>query len=214
MFPRYTTLALFVLPLMLGSSYGQEPGQQAALGNPQAGCAPADRSSLNVTFRRQEGDYWCWAASAEMVMEYLGRRVMQCEQANRSLSRHDCCQSPLPDGCDSTGWPQFGEYGFSFKKTNTPMHPAGYLSWEEIKAQLSPRDPANPCSFTPFAFSWRIYGGTGHMMVATGYYVDAATGKEMVEVKDPHEDYSLVTYDYYIKADDHHSHWDDYYDIQ
>jgi hypothetical protein len=174
---RSTTLALFVVPLMFGSSQGADTEQQAGLKSSQPSCSPAPRSSLNVTFHRQEGDYWCWAASAQMVMEYLGKKVSQCEQANKQLSNvthDDCCNNPTPEKCDRTGWPQFYDYGFVFKKTNTPVHPTDHLSWEEVKVQLAPRDPNNPCSFTPFAFSWRVFGGTGHMMVAYGYYIDPA----------------------------------------
>src|SRR5580692_616675 len=35
---------------------------------------------------------WCWAASGQMIFNYLGAtRVTQCEEVNSALSRTDCC---------------------------------------------------------------------------------------------------------------------------
>ena len=60
-----------------------EPGSTVA----GAECAPVPATSLAVTLRPQETGMWCWAASGEMVMEYLGRAVSQCTQANDEFGR-------------------------------------------------------------------------------------------------------------------------------
>ena len=115
-----------------------------------------------------------------MIMEYLGMVVPQCSQANDEFHRTDCCTVPTPGSCDSGGWPQFDKHGFTFLTTNNAA-----LAWPAVEAQLAPHDPNNPCSFTPFAFTWHWRGGGGHMMVVTGYEVD--NGVDYVLVNDPLE---------------------------
>jgi hypothetical protein len=198
---QITALALLTVPLMFETSEGAE--QHAPLGSLQNSCVATRRSKLTVNLRRQQARQWCWAASAQMVMEYLGKVISQCDQVNKQLMRNDCCSDSIPDDCDLTGWPEFGEYGFDYHKTDEAA-----LSWEEVKAQLAD----NPCRFTPFAFSWKSYGGGGHMMVATGYYIDPDTGKRTIEVNDPEQKIARVTYEEYVGLNEN-THWDDFYDI-
>jgi Papain-like cysteine protease AvrRpt2 len=199
-----------VIPLLLMSLFLSEASRVAAqqANSSQISCTPAARSSLSVLLRPQKQTYWCWAASAQMVMEYLGKPVEQCEQANHRLSRADCCSNPTPGGCDRTGWPDFQEYGFTFKQTKQAE-----LPWETIKGELAPQNVNNPCGSRPFAFSWRWHNGGGHMMVATGYYTDP-DGKNWIEVNDPLQEHPLVSYEEYVKADGDHTHWDDFYEIK
>ena len=70
-----------------------------------ASCDPPVTTELQVTLRPQKTGMWCWAASGQMVMEYLGKPVEQCIQANNRLNRSDCCKSPTPDECVMGGWP-------------------------------------------------------------------------------------------------------------
>jgi hypothetical protein len=42
-------------------------------------------------FRPQEQELWCWAATGEMIMNFWGVAVSQCEQANLMNGRSDCC---------------------------------------------------------------------------------------------------------------------------
>jgi hypothetical protein len=178
----------------------------AVLGAVAAGRAVAQPlptgNSLAVTLRPQETDMWCWAASGQMVMEYLGRLVAQCEQANNRFGLTACCQSPVPGDCAQGGWPEFGKYGFTYHTTSdTP------LSWDQIKEQISVRH-------TPFAFSWHWTGGGGHMMVVTGY--SEHDGDRWVRVLDPWPpnsgDTREVTYSFFVAGPDH-THWDDYFDL-
>ncbi|MDA9415287.1 hypothetical protein XI07_16055 [Bradyrhizobium sp. CCBAU 11445] len=167
---------------------------------------------LQVTLRPQKTGMWCWAASGQMVMEYLGKSVEQCIQANYRLHRSDCCNSPTPDECVSGGWPEFERYGFQFKRTNgTP------LTWNQLRSQLAAKKVGEPCSFTPFAFSWRWIGNGGHMMVATGY-TTTPDGKNYVHVNDPWEPNigatRTILYEVYDQLPGDHTHWDDFYDIR
>ena len=62
-------------------------------------CVPTDNDHLAVTLHPQETSMWCWAASGQMTMEFLGSNVNQCTQANDRLGRNDCCNLPVPAGC-------------------------------------------------------------------------------------------------------------------
>jgi hypothetical protein len=161
-----------------------------------------DSASQIVTLHPQQTNMWCWAASGQMVMEFLGTLVTQCDEANRRFGHNDCCNSPTPGPCVQGGWPEFGKYGFAFKTTsNAP------LSWDDLRLEVASRG-------RPFAFSWHWNGGGGHMMVVTGY--QTLNGQQYVSINDPWPpnvgDQRDLTYAEFVSAADH-THWDDYYAV-
>jgi hypothetical protein len=168
-------------------------------------CTPPASRLLAVTLRPQETSMWCWAASGQMIMEFLGHNVSQGVQANNRFGRTDCTNSPIPSACVVGGWPEFNKYGFTSAHTSNAA-----LTWDQVKAQIG-------CKGKPFAFSWHWTGGGGHMMVAIGYKTDS--GVNYVEVNDPWPpnvgtsgNAALQTYSFYVSATGH-THWDDYYDV-
>ncbi len=178
-------------------------------------CIPKPLESLPVTLHPQETRMWCWAASGQMVMDYLGHDVSQCVQANNRFGRTDCCDGgpcPFPN-CVSGGWPEFEKYGFTCKITSDAA-----LSWVDLKRQIS---TSTCCLQKPFCFTWHSTFGGGHMMVAIGYMtiVSAFPSFEidLVEVLDPWPpcvgDHYFITYDWYVESPGHHTHWNDYYDV-
>lgn len=175
-------------------------------------CKPALVGSLPVQLHPQETGMWCWAASGQMIMDYLGRDVSQCTQANLRFNRSDCpctqCTSPVSNPpCVWGGWPEFDKYGFTFKRTTNAA-----LTWEQLREQISNQPN---CKRRPFAFTWHWPGGGGHMMVAKGYLT--MEGANYVVMLDPwapcRGDERIITYDYYVESPGHHTHWDDFYDI-
>ena len=184
-------------------------------------CNPALVGSLPVPLHPQETGNWCWAASGQMIMDYLGHDVSQCVQANNRFGRNDCCNidlCPPPTeptcnvagghACACTGWPEFDKYGFSFERTsNAP------LSWDKVRTQIS-NEPY--CLKKPFAFTWAWPGDGGHMMVAKGYLT--LGGVNYVVILDPWPpcvgDERIITYAWYDSSPGHHTHWDDFYDIE
>lgn len=170
-------------------------------------CHPNASESLPVALHPQETGMWCWAASGQMVMDYLGHDVSQCVQANNRFGRTDCCNSPVPNACVRGGWPEFAKYDFSFKKTTDAA-----LSWKDLKKQIS---RARYCKKRPFCFTWHHAGGGGHMMGAAGY--KTVDGVNYVEKFDPWPpnvgDLMFITYDTYVSPPNK-THWDDYYDIK
>ncbi len=166
-------------------------------------CTPnAMIGSQPVALRAQETGMWCWAASAQMCMQFLGKNVDQCVQANNEFGRTDCCNSTVPSACINGGWPEFAKYNFSFNRTSDKA-----LSWDDLKKQIY-------CFKKPVAFSWHWTGGGGHMMVVTGYAV--INNEKYLFINDPWApnegaQYS-ITYTNYVSGSDH-THWDDFYNI-
>ncbi len=160
--------------------------------------------SLNVPLFPQQNSMWCWAASGQMCMTYLGATVdvSQCTQANNEFGKTNCCNKLIPSPCLNGGWPEFSKYGFSAQTTNSTA-----LSWEQIQTQIG--------CLKPIAFTWHWTGGGGHMMVINGYAV--INGENWVIINDPWgspdvgAQYS-ITYEDYVSGNDH-THWDDFYDI-
>jgi hypothetical protein len=157
---------------------------------------------LLVPLHGQKTIMWCWAASGEMIMEYLGKRVEQCDQANHRFSSNACCGRPVPvNPCINGGWPDFSHYGFSADQTTDQA-----LSWEDLCAQID--------NHRPIAFTWHWRGGGGHMMVAIGHAI--SDNERWVLVHDPlpvgQGETKRITYENYVSGSDH-THWNDYYNI-
>jgi hypothetical protein len=156
---------------------------------------------------------WCWAASGQMAMHYLGNDVPQCTQANNRFGVTNCpCDQCGPNPvqnspCVIGGWPEFDKYGFTFKRTSDAA-----LSWDALTKELS-RD--KDCGKTPVAFSWHWAGGGGHMMVASGYVT--VSGTNYVAIRDPWApcagDTRIIPYTAYVQATGY-THWDDFHQIR
>ncbi len=157
---------------------------------------------LPVSVYAQETSMWCWAASAQMAMGYLGRDVPQCDQANRRFGRSDCCANPTSAACAQGGWPDFDGYGFNSNRTAGTA-----LSFAALDGQIQAQG-------RPVAFSWAWTGGGGHMMVATG--TRAVGGQNWVTMNDPWAplwgDQRDVLYSAYVSGPGY-THWDDFYNI-
>ena len=124
---------------------------------------------LAVELLPQQTSQWCWAASGEMIMKYLGTDISQCTQANYRFGQSNCCISPTPVPCVKAGWPQFTHWGFNSNTTNSGTA----LSFIDLENQFAANDPV--------AFSWAWTGGGGHMMVARGIKKPS----QMVYINDP-----------------------------
>lgn len=165
-------------------------------------CTPEAINTQAVTLRPQETSMWCWAASGEMCMDFLGTNVSQCDEANKRFGRNDCCNNPVPNACVNGGWPEFDKYNFTATRTSNTA-----LTWDQVKEQIY-------CKRKPFAFSWHWNTGGGHMMVVRGYV--SLNGTNYVYVNDPWApnvgEQRIQTYDSYVTGTTY-THWDDFYDI-
>lgn len=137
---------------------------------------------VDITMRAQEESLWCWAASAQMVLEWADKQglplsplgsIRQCDQVTYYVAKYpqlhvfvrNCCPSPslapLPD-CNVTGLPDDSFKHATLKFTPMENNP---LSPEQIKEEVS--------NHRPIAFSWKYAPKycppCGHMMVIVGY---------------------------------------------
>ncbi|HYV95448.1 MAG TPA: papain-like cysteine protease family protein [Chitinophagales bacterium] len=169
-----------------------------------SGCCTPDANvgSQNMVSTDQHQSNWCWAASGEMTMEFLGATIDQCDEANKEFGRTDCCNTPTPSVCNDGGWPEFDKYGFKADHTTDAA-----LSWDEVKRQIY-------CHKVPFCNTWHWSGGGGHMMVISAYSV--INGVSYVYLRDPLPvgtgSSRWITYDAYVSGSGY-THWDDYYNI-
>jgi hypothetical protein len=141
------------------------------VGAGQAEDKPPDRWTLPVVLRPQETELWCWAATGQMTMEFLGVGVSQSEQVNRALRRTDCGTRPTPRACIKGGSILIKPYGFDHDISKTPLTEGG-LAYQLYGLRK------------PVPFAWRFPGGGGHAALAVGY-ARQADGTFLVECLDP-----------------------------
>lgn len=163
----------------------------------------AGATSLPVPLIPQQTNEWCWAASGQMIMNYLGATaVTQCQQANNELGRSDCCMSPTPSACIKGGYTQFDKYNF-----NTTQYGGGALPFSMLKSEID--------SNRPVEFAWSWTGGGGHVMVAVGYSVDSS-GNQWVYSNNPWPpnvgNHDVLSYSAYVQ-DTGYTHQNDTYQI-
>lgn len=117
---------------------------------------------LIVKLHPQEKSNWCWAACGQMIMGYFGKNIPQRKQV---MDRFGVI-------VNQTSLPDFGKYGFKFRKSNGKA-----LTWKDVKTEIDNR--------RPFCFTQRhVGGGAGHMLVVTGYLMDG--NDRFLYVFDPH----------------------------
>jgi hypothetical protein len=133
---------------------------------------PPDRWTLPVELRAQETELWCWAATGQMTMEFLGKSVSQSEQANLAFRRNDCGQRPVPRLCIRGGDILLQPYGFSYDVTKRPLPEEGIV-YQIYKLRK------------PIPFAWWFPGGGGHSGLVVGY-ARQADGTFLVECLDPY----------------------------
>lgn len=106
----------------------------------------------------QEAAGWCWATSAQVVLEFHKVTNGQCDWVNGSLSRADCCGvreflAPLnrwftdtPSACDQGGWPHwvFASSEFDYERLMAPRisDPTEWAAYfDALKTQLCQNGP-------------------------------------------------------------------------
>jgi hypothetical protein len=145
-------------------------GMAGATSPPAADKAP-DRFTLPVVLHAQETDLWCWAATGQMTMEFLGKPITQSAQADFVFRRTDCGDKPIPRPCVKGGSVILSPFGFTFDQSNDP------LSEEELIRQIYTLRK-------PIPFCWQFPGGGGHAALVVGY-ARQPNKTLMVECLDP-----------------------------
>lgn len=129
-------------------------------------CLSRSASRQEAKATPQHTDAWCWAASAQMVMEAHRFPVKQCQIVNDSFFANEsdsqngkpCCgdgtnsQFP-PVKCWKGGWPHR-----AFKQNN--------FNVAYIERALSPSEIAHQlCANGPIVYAIKYEGGGGHTLV-------------------------------------------------
>ena len=151
---------------------------------------------------RQLTGSWCWAASAQLVVEYLTRdSIAQCdlvtqafEDQLRALAGNapiltNCCDylngnSDVGEICDRGGWPEWilQKRHIVFQKRDWSI--GKIMEWNDVTQQI--------CQDLPFIFTVQWNTGGRHSAVGGGYHTTRDYGN-FVEVYDhsPNEFYVM-----------------------
>lgn len=163
--------------------------------------------NLDVPLIGQQTPMWCWAASTQMALDYIGiTGVTQCAEANHEFNRTDCCNDPTPSECILGGHPQLPYWGA--QADHTP--PGTALSFVDIQSQIAGN--------MPIIFSWQWIPKGGHVMVVTGYMEVMYT--QLLFINNPwppnQGDQQLISYTDYVSnpTPPHaHNHGVDFYNL-
>ena len=196
--------------------------------------------TLGLRYTPQAGPSWCWAASSQMVMEWLGedpQRACQCRQAERLSGVEGCCASArsceratdAPPACDEARWPAFvrgpRRYRQDYRTTCDDLPDrqddaacdSRPLGWLELAAEI--------CAGRPVLAALRSTGSVlGHVVVVKGFSTHPTP---RVLVVDPLrlcptdrdcegelDEGFWLSYDEFAAGWDGRRHWVDFYGIR
>ena len=130
-------------------------------------------------------------ACCAMVLKYYAAPQSQCAIANVGAGHTDCCQDPLPAGCNDTIWtvhptqPDIITVYAGFDRSAT--HLFGSISFDDLKTEVD----SNPGRPVEVCYAWT--GGDSHVALVCGYSVDSA-GAQFVKVNDPADNIGLISF--------------------
>lgn len=133
-------------------------------------CQPPRLSSVPVVLAPQNRDWWCWAATTEMISDYYGHRIDQCKSANYIHGTPpDCCTGCSGNcPCWGSAWSvsitdiknNWTHWNFEYKYIPSS------LSWDDVKETVS----TTPfCLKSPIQAIWWWTGLGGHVVTIYGY---------------------------------------------
>lgn len=209
-------------------------------GAPASAREACQERTLGLRYSPQAGRSWCWAASGQMIMEFLGEhadRTCQCRQAQAVLGVAGCCTvaescvpaTELAARCDAPRWPAFVErpevYGFEYRTTcdalpgrqDDPACDARPIGWRALTVEI--------CAGRPVIASFRTPGSAvGHTLVVKGF---STHGGRRVLLVDPAQlcppgrdcegeldEGFWVSYDEFVVGWGGRAHWVDFYGIR
>ena len=147
-------------------------------------CHPKKIAALDVPLIAQHRDWWCWAATTEMISSFYGHSIEQCQSANFVHGTPpDCCA-----GCTGNcpGWGSGWGATIADIQNNwthskfTYQYAASSLSWADYRTTVS---PSLGCRKSPVQVVWWWTGGGGHVVTAYGYA--EAGGQNYVSYNNP-----------------------------
>ncbi len=134
--------------------------------------AYVDYQTLSIPSYKQERTNWCWVASSQMAISYLGGSKTQSQIV--SYVKGSVVNDP---GTNAEVIRALNYGGLRGSNVN------GSLAFSKVISQVKNNQPIFA------AISWnQSPNGTGHMYVIRGFYNDTSTGKQEIYYKDPWPD--------------------------
>lgn len=140
------------------------------------GGGPSASSQTGFTVEEQEQDNWCWTAVGLSIARFYNptHAETQCQLANKSLQRADCCADGASD-LDKCNIPFTLQTPLTINGNLVEMLDET-LSFAEIQGQIQAKSPVG-CRI-----GW--FGGGGHFIVISGWFV-GETGDKYLDIADP-----------------------------
>ncbi len=161
----------------------------------------AQSATLCVPERFQEHSQWCWAGSAQAVLDYYLTFVAQCDMADWAWGRDDCCGNTdfwWDHDCNQPN-SMYSSSGslqaiMAHWGVNSNSH-GSHRTWAQVIAQIN--------SLRPFVMRFGWSGGGGHFLVGYGY---DHTGGNHLSYMDPWpgNGYTRSLYTWVVSAAGHH----------
>jgi len=132
-------------------------------------------ATVSVPQINQEQTEWCWAACAQMVLQFYGdSTVQQCDLATQLFGEPTCCSDPSSALCNEPAQvPDIaGVYASRGRNANLVI---GSVPFETLQDEINANRPVE------IGFAWN--DGTGHQALVCGWNVDD-TGPYLL-VNDP-----------------------------
>jgi hypothetical protein len=133
-------------------------------------CTPPNLASVGVNLVPQHRDWWCWAATTEMISTYYAHRVDQCQSANFVHGMPPDCCTGCTGNCPGwgSGWGatiadiqnNWTHWNFQYKYT------PGSIGWSDLRETIS---TTPNCKKSPIQAVWWWTGGGGHVVTIYGY---------------------------------------------
>ncbi len=140
-------------------------------GIPSSPKCDLEEKSLDVQQFKQETGQWCWAASAQMVMNHHRKLngeepLVQCEIVNRAFTtppEETCCPDGLNDinRCHQGWWVEKALKLGEFESLEPKQNPGREELWNILTSQI--------CANQPVIYENHFQGGGGHSNVIYGY---------------------------------------------
>jgi len=116
---------------------------------------------------------WCWAACAQMVLQFYGQTVQQCELASK-LFGQACCDDPGSLLCNDPA--QVPDIAGVYRQWGrNAVLVQGQVSFETLQSEINANRPVE------IGFAWN--NGGGHQVLVCGWNIDS-TGPYLL-VNDP-----------------------------
>lgn len=191
-FTMTTLLVLSLLSLLIGSCVKVRIHVLAVSsgidGNQSVQMCELEEKSLDIFKYPQETSDWCWAASAQTVMNYHLRNAAttndpedteqeplgQCVIAGKALGHSDiCCTTDMKPStaseCRRGYRPERALRKFGFEYSEPEKNPGFEYLWAQLTNQI--------CAGQPVIFEEHFLEGGGHSNVIYGYGKDDLTGR-------------------------------------